>query len=74
VFFVPFDWLQTSLGVDHITTSGGAHSYRLSPAAQVRLSRNVSLSFNTRDVVNGGGINNGRSRTYSMQVMVKTVE
>lgn len=74
VFFVPFDWLQTALGVDHVKTSGGAYSYRISPSAEVRLNRNISVSFDTRDLVNGGGRSNGRSRTYSLQVTLKTVE
>lgn len=73
VFYVPFDWLQTSLAADHVTTAGGARQYRFSPSAQVRLNRNISLSFNTRDVLNGG-TSSGRSRTYSMQMQVKTVE
>ena len=73
IFYVPFDWLQTSLAADHVTTAGGAYQYRFSPSAQVRLNRNISLSFNTRDVQNGGTAS-GRTRTYSMQVMVKTVE
>jgi hypothetical protein len=40
----------------------------------VRLNRNISVSFDTRDLVNGGGRSNGRSRTYSLQVTLKTVE
>jgi hypothetical protein len=74
VFFVPFDWLQTSLGVDHVKTNGGEHSYRIAPSAEVRLNRNISVSFDTEDLFNGGGTNDGRSRTYSFQVRLKTVE
>lgn len=73
LFYVPFDWLQTSLAADHVTTAGGARQYRFSPSAQIRLNRNISLSFNSRDVLNGGTAS-GRTRTYSMQMMVKTVE
>jgi hypothetical protein len=57
-----------------VTTRDGAESYRFSPAAQVRLNRNISVSFNTRDLLNRGGTADGRSRSYSLQVMVKTVE
>jgi hypothetical protein len=74
VFYVPFDWLQTSLAADHVTTKGGAHQYRFSPSAQIRLNRNISLQFNTRDVMNGGTSSAISTRTYSMQLMVKTVE
>jgi hypothetical protein len=73
LFYVPFDALQTSLAVDHVTTAGGARQYRLSPSAEIRLNRNISLSFNTRDVLNGG-TSSGRSRTYSVQMQLKTVE
>ena len=73
LFYVPFDWLQTSLAADHVTTAGGAHQYRFSPSAQIRFNRNISLSFNTRDVFNGG-TSSGRNRTYSMQMQVKTVQ
>ena len=73
VFYVPFDWLQTSLAADHVTTAGGARQYRFSPSAEIRFNRNISLSFNTRDVLNGG-TSSGRNRTYSLQVQMNTVE
>jgi hypothetical protein len=72
VFFVPFDWLQTSLAGEHIRTIDGAYSVRVTPAAQVRLNRNIVVSFNTRDTFTG--VASARNRTYSVQVMVKTVE
>ena len=72
VFFVPFDWLQTALAGEHIRTIDGAYSIRLTPSAQVRLNRNVAVSFNTRDVFTG--VASARNRTYSLQVMLKTVE
>ncbi|HEV3486168.1 MAG TPA: hypothetical protein VG106_12225 [Vicinamibacterales bacterium] len=72
VFFVPFDWLQTALAGEHIRTIDGSYSMRLSPSAQVRLNRNVAVSFNTRDMFTG--VASGRNRTYSLQVMLKTVE
>jgi hypothetical protein len=75
VFWVPFDWLQTALGVDQVKTSGGAYSYRISPEAQIRLTRNLSLSFDSTDVVTGGATSgNGRTRAYSMQLLVKALE
>jgi len=46
--------------------------FRLTPSAQVRLNRNVAVSFNTRDVYTG--IAAGRSRTYSVQLSLKAVE
>ncbi len=73
LFYVPFDSFQTSLAVDHVTTAGGARQYRFSPSAEIRLNRNISLSFNTRDVLNGG-TSSGRTRTYSVQMQLKTVE
>jgi hypothetical protein len=72
VFFVPFDWLQTSLAFEDITTTGGAHTYRVTPSASVRLNRNVGLSFNARDAFTG--VASGRTRVYSFQVTVKTVQ
>jgi len=72
LFYVPFDWLQTGLAVEDVATLRGAHTYRLTPSAQVRLNRNVAVSFNTRDVYTG--IAAGRSRTYSVQLSLKAVE
>jgi hypothetical protein len=72
VFYVPFDWLQMALTADDVTTIRGTHSYRFSPSAQVRLNRNLAVSFNTRDVFTG--VATGRSRTYSVQFSVKVVE
>jgi len=72
LFYVPWDWLQTGLAVEDVTTLRGAHTYRLTPSAQVRLNRNVGVSFNTRDVFTG--VASGRSRTYSVQLSLKTVQ
>jgi hypothetical protein len=74
IFFVPFDWLQTALGVDQVATSGGPYSYRISPSAQVRLNRNISVEFKTRDAITGPATANRRTRTYSLEVQLKTVE
>jgi hypothetical protein len=38
----------------------------------VRLTRNLAVSFNTRDVFTG--VAAGRSRTYSVQLSVKAIE
>jgi hypothetical protein len=67
VFFVPFDWLQTALAVEHLTTSGAADQYRLSPSADIRLTSNIKLGFNMRDVYATTD-----SRTFSFQLQVKT--
>jgi hypothetical protein len=67
LFFVPFDWLQTALTVQHLNTSGGEDTYRLSPSAEVRLTSNIKLSFDMLDVYTPSA-----SRTYSFAVQVKT--
>jgi hypothetical protein len=72
IFFVPFDWLQTAIAAEDLVTIRGGHTYRFTPSAQVRLNKNVAVSFNTRDVYTG--VASQRSRTYSVQVSVKTVE
>jgi hypothetical protein len=72
IFFVPFDWLQTSIAAQDLVTINGGHTYRFTPSASVRLNKNLAVSFNTRDIYTG--IASQRSRTYSVQVSVKTVE
>jgi len=72
LFYVPWDWLQTGIAAEDVMTIDGAHSYRFTPSAQVRLNRNVGVSFNTRDVFTG--VAAGRSRTYSVQFSVKAVQ
>ena len=67
LFFVPFDWLQTALAAEHLTTSGGADTYRLSPSADLRLTSNIKLGFSMRDVYATTD-----SRTFSFQLQVKT--
>jgi hypothetical protein len=74
IFFVPFDWLQTAIAAEDLVTMRGAHTYRLSPTASIRLNRNVGVSFNARDVNTYTGVATQRSRTYSVSVFVKTVE
>jgi hypothetical protein len=74
VFFAPFEWLVTSLAAEHLLLDGGdaSHVYRFAPAVQARLSDNLTVIFNVRDVFTN--VNAARSRTFSVQVAVKTVE
>jgi hypothetical protein len=65
-FFIPVNWLQTALAVEHLNTVGGASTYRLSPSAEVRLTPNFRLQFSTRNVYADAD-----SRTYSIQLQVK---
>jgi hypothetical protein len=67
VFFVPFDWLQTALTIQHLNTSGGDDTYRLSPSADVRVTSNIKVSFSMLDVYAPS-----TSRTYAFSVQVKT--
>ena len=66
VFFVPVNWLQTSLAAEHMNTRGGASIYRLSPSAELRLTPNFRLEFSTRNVYALTP-----SRQYSVQLQVK---
>jgi hypothetical protein len=74
VFFEPREWLVTSLGTEHLVVNGPGvrHVFRLAPAVQTRLTDSLTVIFTVRDVFTG--VDAGRSRTYSMQVAVKTVE
>ena len=74
VFVAPREWFVTSLLVDDVTSSGagGKHLYRLAPAAQLRISDNVTFVLSTRDEYIPGVAAN--SRTYSVTVAVKSVQ
>jgi hypothetical protein len=74
VFFAPVEWLVASLAAEHLVIDGPrpSHVYRFAPAIQTRLSNNLTLIFNTRDVFTGASA--GRSRTYSLQIAVKSVQ
>jgi hypothetical protein len=74
VFFAPYEWLVTSLGTEEVATSGAkvGHTFRLAPGAQVRISENLTAIFNVRDVFSG--LSAGRTRTYAIQLAVKTVD
>lgn len=73
VFFAPYEWLVTSLGVEELTMHGATtgRAYRLAPGAQVRVSENLTVAFTMRDAF--AGVSTGRSRTFSVLVAVKTV-
>jgi len=72
-FVAPKEWFVTSLLIDDVATSGssGKHVYRLAPAAQLRMSDNITFVFSTRDEFITGLAAN--SRTYSVSVAVKSV-
>lgn len=74
VFFAPYEWLVTSLAAEDSVVEGRGvkHVYRVAPGAQVRVSDNLTVLFSTRDVLSGPGATS--SRTYSLQVAVKTVQ
>jgi hypothetical protein len=74
VFYAPWEWLVTSIAAENIVVEGpGAKRlYRLAPAAQVRVSENLTVIFNTRDEM--VSLSAPSSRTYSVQVAVKTVQ
>ena len=75
VFFAPKEWLVTSLAAEHLVVDGiarRAHTYRLTPAVQARLSDNLTLIFNVRDIFVDA--RTARSRTFSVQVAVKSVQ
>jgi len=66
VFFIPVNWLQPTVGVEHVTTVGGASTVRVTPSVDVRLTPNFRLSFSTRNVYAATD-----SRTYSVLLQVK---
>ena len=74
VFFAAKEWLVTSLGAEELAIDSLTHSraYRLAPAVQLRASENLTVAFTMRDTF--AGATNGRSRTFSVLVAVKTVK
>ena len=75
VFFAAKEWLVTSLAAEHLVIDGLArpsHTYRLTPSVQARLSQNVTVIVNMRDVFPDAS--SARSRTFSAQVAVKSVQ
>jgi hypothetical protein len=65
-FFVPVNWLQTALAVEHLNPIDRTSTYRLTPSAEVRLTPTFRLQFSTRNVYAQTD-----SRTYSVQLQVK---
>lgn len=74
VFFAPWEWLVTSLAAENVVVEGAGAKrlYRLAPGAQVRVSENLTVLFSTRDEFRA--LSAPSSRTYSVQVAVKTVQ
>jgi hypothetical protein len=76
VFVAPREWLVTSLAVDELVTSmpglPASRAYGIAPGAQVRVSENLTVVFTTRDLLADAGVR--PSRTYSLQLAVKTVK
>jgi hypothetical protein len=75
VFFAAKEWLVMSLAAEHLVvdrSTATAHTYRLTPGVQARLSPNLTLLFNVRDVFVDAKA--ARSRTYSVQMAVKSVQ
>jgi hypothetical protein len=74
VFYAPWEWLVTSIAAENVVVEGAGAKrlYRFAPAAQVRVSENLTVIFNTRDEM--ARIDGPTSRTYSVQVAVKTVQ
>jgi hypothetical protein len=76
VFVAPYEWLVASLAVDEVVTPASAnpasHVFRLAPGAQMRVSPNLTVVFTTLDAFAGMGVKH--SRTYSLQLAVKTVK
>jgi hypothetical protein len=74
VFYAPWEWLVTSLAAENVVVEGAGAKrlYRFAPAAQVRVSENLTVILNTRDELTR--LNGPTSRTFSVQVAVKTVQ
>lgn len=75
VFFAPKEWLVTSLAAEHLVIDGvtsPVHTYRLTPGVQTRISDSLTLIFNVRDVFVDAAT--ARSRTFTMQVAVKSIQ
>jgi hypothetical protein len=74
VFLAAKEWLVTSLAAEDLVVDGPrrSHTYRLTPGVQLRFSDNLTVIFNARDTFTGASA--GRTRTFSLQVAVKTVE
>ncbi len=76
LFVAPYEWLVVSLGVDEAVSQTAAgrvnRTYRIAPGAQVRVSENLTVVASMRDAFSNAGIRH--SRTFSLQLAVKTVQ
>ena len=74
VFFAPVEWLVTSVAAEHLVVDAArqTHVYRLTPGVQARISDNLTLIVNMRDAFTG--VAAGRTRTFSIQLAVKSVQ
>ena len=74
IFLAAKEWLVTSLAAEDLVVDGPrrSHTYRLTPGVQLRFSDNLTVIVNARDTFTGASA--GRTRTFSVQVAVKTVE
>jgi hypothetical protein len=73
LFAAPREWLVTSLASEHMVTGGAGskHVFRLAAGAQFRLTDHVTVLVSTR---NESGSPHPSSRTYSVQLAMKTVQ
>jgi hypothetical protein len=76
LFFAPYEWMNVSLAVDELVSQTSANRasdlYRIGLGAQVRVSENLTVVFTTRDAFSNADVR--RSRTYAVQLAVKTVK
>jgi len=74
VFFAPKEWLVTSLAAEDLVVGAAkaSHIYRLTPGVQTRLTNNLTVIVNMRDAFTG--VAAGRTRTFSVQLAMKTVQ
>jgi hypothetical protein len=70
VIFVPYRWLETWLSTEELVTytSTKAHTIRVTPGMQVRVSGNLMAGFTSREIFTG----TGRSRTYAVSLTLKS--
>lgn len=73
VFFAAREWLVTTVAAEDVVAPlQSVHTYRLAYGAQARLSDKVTVVFNTRDVFAASAA--GRTRSYSLQLAVKSIQ
>jgi len=73
LFYAPKEWLVMSVAAEDLFVDAAhSHVYRVAPAMQTRISDNLTLIVNMRDAFTGAI--GGRTRTFSVQLAVKTVQ